>query len=98
MNRQKWLVLAVVFGLVGSAAIILSKFKANQRLGKPGLRVVENAQGQPVRIQLPEQVLDYESTLLEPYPDEVAALPKDTTFGRRIYQRADGNQVILSAV
>lgn len=92
MNRQKWIVLALVLALTGGTAFFLSGLKAGRRLGKPGLRLVEkpvydlqtNIVGKTT-VDLPVNVLDYGSQPLTVSSLEVKTLPKDTTFGRRHY-------------
>jgi hypothetical protein len=85
--------------------LFLSAFKSRQRLGKPGIKVsakpVFDPKGNVIGtncIDLPEQVLDYTS---KPMPVDFTVLdwlPKDTTYGQRLYKAADGFQTAINAV
>src|SRR5205809_498353 len=105
MNRCSWRVLMVVLLLVGGTAGLLGHWKMNQRLGRPGLKLVE----QPVfdsngdlagtsSAYLPEKVLDCSSEAVPITKLELGWLPKDTTYGRRQYQALDGFQALVNVV
>ena len=92
MNKQKWLVVAVVLALTGSTAAFMNHLQAGRKLGLPGLKMIQspvydtntNVVGNET-VDLPLNVLDYQS---EPVPVSLAELewlPSDTTFGRRHY-------------
>ena len=95
----------MVLAVISVGACLLLYLQSHQRLGQPGVRLA----AQPVRdpegrvvgtnsVSLPEQVLDYSS---EPAPVtrlELGWLPKDTTYGRRLYQAPDGFGVLMSVV
>ena len=105
MNKQKWTLSAVVLAVISVGACLLLYLQSRQRLGQPGVRLA----AQPVRdpegrvvgtnsVSLPEQVLGYSS---EPAPVtrlQLGWLPKDTTYGRRLYQAPDGFGVLMSVV
>jgi len=105
MKKQSWLVLSVVLALLAGTAPLLSHLKNNQRLGKPGVKVVArkvyDAEGRLAGtnvVDLPERVLDYES-VAEPVSQSVLeTLPRDTTFGQRLYKGTDQFQIALSVV
>ena len=40
MNRQSWLVLVAGLALIGGAALFLATLHSRQRLGQPGVKVV----------------------------------------------------------
>ena len=69
-----------------------------QRLGEPGLNVVSRTNDLRVDILLPERVLDYTSKAVEPSDTEMAMLPKDTSFARRLYRGPDGFEILLGVV
>jgi len=105
MNRQAWAIFVVVTLLVAGSAKFLYDFGARQALGRPGLKVVP----QPVltetgrligtnAIDLPARVLTYESTNVVISELEYNWLPKDTTYGRRIYRAPDGFEVWNSTI
>lgn len=90
MNRQNWIYLSLCTLLIAGTAALLVWLRAYQRLGPPG-----------VKLDLPEQVLDYSSVEIPITPEEIYALPKDTTFARRLYSRVVNghtNDLLLSVV
>lgn len=114
MNRKQWTALAVVLGLIGLTAALLARISASQRLGKPGLKLVDEptfmadvdaAKGVTNRVAvrkqtayLPSEVLEYRSQVEDITPLEINWLPKDTLFGRRRYRSSDGFEVLTSIV
>jgi hypothetical protein len=105
MKRQSWLVLVVVLALMGAGAAFLARRQAVQKLGEPGVKVVAepayDVEGKPVgsnSVYLPERVLNFTS---EPEPVAKVTLgwlPKDTTYGQRIYKAPDGFSASLNVV
>ena len=83
--------------LIAAGAGMMLHLKGRQRLGEPGVRCVAG-DGLRVTIQLPERVGEFVSTNVEPTKLELDVLPKDTSFGRRLYRAPDGFQVLLSVV
>src|ERR1041385_8502313 len=90
---------------MGAAAAFLATQHTRQKLGKPGVKVVnepvygqeENAVGTNKvylvgtnSVFLPPQVLDYESVIAPVSKVVWDWLPKDTTFGQRHYRARDG--------
>lgn len=99
MNRQKWIIAVVAVVLMGVTAGVLLRLKARQRLGEPGLKVAEVVGAtNKVEILLPNRLRQYTSTNIPPTDIEVETLPKDTTFGRRMYQSPAGHEILLSVV
>lgn len=105
MTRASWRILGVVFLMMALSAGLLWRLKAAQKLGNPGLKVVAQPLFDPTgkevakeSVFLPEKVLDYTSTLLPVSPQELNWLPKDTTYGRRLYRGPDGFELQLSIV
>ncbi len=98
MTRAKWILLVLTLALIGGAAGLLLRLKAVQRLGNPGLRVARVDDRGHLRIELPDRVGDMTSSNVEPTALEVSPLPKDTTFGKRLYESADGFQIFTSVV
>ena len=105
MNKQGWLVLAVCVVSMAAAAFLLSTQHTRQKLGKPGVKVVDvpvYGQGEKITgtnkvflagsksVFLPPQVLDYESVVTPVSKIVWDWLPKDTTFGQRNYRARDG--------
>ena len=101
MNKQKWIAFAVTLMLIAGSAGFLRYLKANQKLGTPGVKVVQAPTANGFQVPLPEHVLDYTSEPGEASKEEIGALPKDTTFGRRLYLANDGlgmKQTIVTVV
>src|SRR5438045_3838867 len=90
MNRQKGFAFAAALVLMAGAVGFLVWLKAHQKLGIPG-----------VNLDLPTQVLDYQSIPMEISDSEKNTLPKDTKFARRLYtcvREAETNQIQLGIV
>ncbi len=77
---------------------VIQRLQAKQKLGKPGIVVTKAQTDSGFEVVLPERVLDYTSEKLQPFPEELGMLPKDTSYGRRSYRAADGFQVLVSVV
>lgn len=112
--RQTGWMLGVGLGLMALTGAFLTQITSRQRLGPPGVRVVDvplegvetSSNGlprlfvaAPVSVYLPSQVLEYVS---QPVPmDKVVLdwLPKDTTYGQRLYTATnDGFQIATTVV
>ena len=90
MKNQKWLILFVALALMAGTAVALTRLKANQKLGKPGVKATPIPGSVTMQIDLPERVLDFTSTNV-PEPKVVLDyLPKDTSFVERYYWAPDG--------
>jgi hypothetical protein len=90
MIHQKRLILFVALALMAGTALTLTRLKANQKLGKPGVKATPIPGQVMMTIDLPERVLDFTSTNM-PEPEVVLGyLPKDTSFVERIYHAPDG--------
>ncbi|MDB6108650.1 MAG: eight transrane protein EpsH [Pedosphaera sp.] len=98
MNKQKWIILFVALGLIGAAAGLLSRLKANQRLGQPGIFTKDIPHSPRKEILLPELVLDYTSEAVELDTNLFLYMPQDSSFVQRRYKAADGFQTLLNVV
>lgn len=105
MTRRGWIMLGVVFGLMGLTAGFLTRMQGNQRLGQPGLRIVaetlyteRGGVAATNAIHLPRQVLEYQSKPLEVTELELGWLPPDTTYGRRRYIASDNDWLDIQVV
>ncbi|MGZ5543426.1 MAG: hypothetical protein ACXWIU_02025, partial [Limisphaerales bacterium] len=83
--------------LIVLGAVALVYFRAHQKLGAPGVKVVAvplvDEKGNPMTRQsvpLPEKVLDFKSQPIPITEPQLHALPGDTTYGRRLYFTDDG--------
>ncbi len=85
MNRQLGLMLFVTLALIIATACVVSRIKASQRLGAPGVKLERAANGHQ-EVYLPEQVLNLTSRKLEMPPAVLEMLPQDTTYGQRVYE------------
>lgn len=98
MKKQSLVILMTVIVLVGGSAAILLRLKNHQKLGPPGVRT-EAISGSPrLRILLPETVLDFRSKAVEQEAVVTNTLPKDTSFGERLYRAPDGFETLLNVV
>jgi hypothetical protein len=93
MKHQKWLVFFVALGLMTGTAAALTWLRANQKLGKPGIKAMAIPGSVKMNIDLPERVLDFTSTNM-PEPEVVVGyLPKDTSYAGRLYTATNGLQI-----
>lgn len=93
MNKSKWIVIALAFGMMATTAGWLKELGSRQLLGPAGVKVdrvpsydEENQIISPQSVILPADVLGMPSQILPITMDEVRTLPQDTTFGRRYYR------------
>ena len=88
----------VALALIGGTAGLLARQRSHQRLGLPGVKTRPLPGSSNVEVDLPERVLDYQSQWIP--VDEVTSntLPRDTSFGERVYQSPDGFQLALNVV
>jgi hypothetical protein len=90
MKHQKWIILSVALVLIAGTVGALTWLRANQKLGRPGIKAEEIPGSVMMKINLPERVLDFTSTNV-PEPQLVLDyLPPDTSFAERIYTAPDG--------
>jgi len=113
MKRRDLQICAAALLVIAAAAIFLATWRQRQRLGEPGVRVVN----QPIygadlesvndtntflvstnSLYLPERVLDFESSV-PPVSKKVCDwLPKDTTYGQRFYRATNGFGIQATSV
>ena len=83
MKSSKWLIVCIALALMAGTAVVLAQLKANQKLGKPGIKAIPIPGSVMMKIDLPERVLDFTSTNV-PEPELVLGyLPKDTSYAQR---------------
>jgi len=105
MSKQSKIALGVALVLIAFAAVGLGRLQALQRLGTPGVKVVDRVvlreDGLAIgtnAVDLPEKVLNFESRE-QPIAKVVSDwLPKDTTYGQRLYMAPDGFWTMVNAV
>ncbi|MGD0261380.1 MAG: exosortase-associated EpsI family protein [Verrucomicrobiota bacterium] len=98
MNKQKWIILLAALALMGGAAALLTRLKASQKLGRPGVKTSPIPGSGRLQVDLPERVLDYTSEAIPVEKKVLDWLPQDTSFGQRRYQAPDGFGASLSVV
>jgi hypothetical protein len=105
VKRQGLQICLAALLVIGAAAVFLATWQKRQRLGQPGVRIVnqpsyaadtgstDNTNTFLVStnsLYLPERVLDFESNV-PPISKKVCEwLPKDTTYGQRFYRATNG--------
>ena len=98
MNRNKWILAIVTILLIGSAAVVLARYKSMQRLGEPGVKTRPIPGRQNLEVVLPLNVLDYRAEPREQSPIVTNVLPKDTSYGLCRYTAPDKFYADLSVV
>jgi hypothetical protein len=98
MKQSKWLVLAAALGMMAATGGFLVKVHQHMRLGAPGVKVgpglLYDEQGQVAARQcvlLPGVVLGFKGANLPVTQGELETLPKDTTYGRKLYSNGRFN-------
>lgn len=111
-KKSLYILSAIATCLIIGAGVLLGYLQVNQRLSEAPVKVV--AEPMPGvdsstpekktfivgtnRVYLPEKVLDYSSVLIPVEKVEYDMLPKDTTYGRRLYRAADGFEIVNMVV
>lgn len=98
MKQQKWIILSLALVLIAGTASALTWLRTHQKLGRPGI-IAETIPGSvQMKINLPERVLDYNSTNI-PEPQVVLGyLPPDTSYAERCYFGTNGDYPIYATV
>src|SRR5687768_12565075 len=103
-KRSQIMAVGAAFEIIAAAALFLFTWEKRQHLGKPGVRVIDvPMQGIDVSatgtnefvagaqsIYLPENVLHYTSDATPVAKLVWDWLPKDTTYGQRLYRDTNG--------
>ena len=98
MKKQKWSMFIVAFALMASAVGALIWLRDHQKLGEPGIKATPLPDSVAMKIELPERVLDFNSTNV-PEPKVVLGyLPEDTSYVERLYQAPDGLWVTATII
>jgi hypothetical protein len=98
MNKQKWIILIVALGLMGGAAALLTRLQSIQKLGQPAVKTTLIPGSPRLQVDLPERILDYTSQSVEVDTNTLEYLPRDTSFGQRIYKAPDGFEAMVNVV
>lgn len=97
MNK-KWVICIAALAIMALCFGALVHLRGYQKLGKPGVKTRPLASGSNLEVVLPEQVLDYTSKKVEQSQIVLDNLPKDTSFGQRVYRSPDGLLIQLDVV
>jgi hypothetical protein len=98
MKNQKWLILVVALVMIAGTAGALTWLRANQKLGRPGIKAEAIPGSVMMKINLPERVLDFTSTNV-PEPQVVLGyLPPDTSYAERCYFRTNVEYPVYATV
>src|SRR5215469_3085062 len=98
MNNKKIILLVLTLVMMAGTAAALTWLRTNQKLGTPGLKGTPVPGSVMMKIDLPENVLDFTSTNI-PEPDvAIGYFPKDTSYAERIYIAPDKFWVQSTAI
>lgn len=105
MKPRQWIMLFVGLALIGTTSALLARIQNSRSLGASGLRLVAGEVRDETdrvictnMVPLPESILDYDSSIVPITVGETQALPKDTTYARRIYKSPDEFRIVVSIV
>jgi len=98
MNRPMLILSLMALALIGGTAGLLSQVRTRQVLAPPGVKTHPLAGSIRLQADLPERVLDYQSKWVDVDEVTFGTLPKDTSFGERLYTAADGFRIDLRVV
>ncbi len=98
MKNPKWLIIFITLALMAATAGALIRLKANQKLGKPGIKATPLPGSVMMQITLPEQVPGFTSSNVPESEVELGYFPKDTSYARRLYQASDGFMVSTTII
>jgi hypothetical protein len=104
MNRKATVIFSIAAVMILLTGGFLTFIRSHQRLTQPGVKLVKQPSigehGQPVGTNsafLPERVSNFTSQNLPILDQVINVLPKDTTYGSRLYEE-NGLQVQLNVV
>jgi hypothetical protein len=98
MNRKQLILLLAGLALIGGTAGLLARVRSSQKLAAPGVTTTPTSDPKRLKVELPEQVLDYTSEWLDVEHYTLSTLPADTSFGHRRYEAPDGFVIDLNVV
>lgn len=96
MKRQKLVLSVIALALIAGTALLLAEVP--QKLGAPGVKAHPVPGSVRWQIDLPEKVMGYVSTNMDVDEGSKAMLPKDTSFGQRVYFKPGAAPIISSVV
>ena len=97
MKSQATIPAIIALVLIGAVMILLLQAKSTHQLGGPGVKTRPLPGSANLEILLPEEVPGYTSRA-EPEADIVIQrLPKDTSYGQRVYRSSTDTNFIVNA-
>jgi hypothetical protein len=93
MKNQKWLLLVLALALMAGTAGALTWLRANQKLGRPGIKAATIPGSVMMDIRLPANVPGFTSTNMPEPQIVIDYLPKDTSYAGRLYTATNGVQI-----
>jgi hypothetical protein len=98
MNRKSFCAALVVFALLGATAALLIQIKSNRRLGEPGVKTRPLGAGKNLEVLLPAIAPGWTSENVIEADIVTNTLPRDTSFGQRLYTATDGFKTWINVV
>jgi hypothetical protein len=98
MKGLKPILFITVLALIGVTAGAIAHAKSNQKLGLPGVRTHPLAGSQNLEVLLPEDLPGYQSRRVQQASAVTTMLPRDTSYGQRLYIADDGFQTMVNVV
>jgi hypothetical protein len=98
MNQLKVVLFVTVLVLIGATADVLAHAKASQRIGRPGVTTEPLPESRNLKVILPTDLTGYKSESRLQAEMVTNMLPKDTSFGQRLYTGDDGFQALANVV
>jgi hypothetical protein len=98
MKKEKLILFGMTMALIAGGAGLLNHLHQHQKLGVPGVRTEPLSDSKNLQVVLPPSVLDYTSEIIPVDGLVTNVLPRDTSFGQRLYTAADGFEIALNVV
>ena len=98
MNRQKPILFSATLFLIFLTGGLLYHLKTHQQLGKPGIKATPLPDTVVMNIDLPDKVLNFNSTKLEEQAIVTNTLPKDTSYASRHYYMTTNEYGIVAHI
>jgi hypothetical protein len=98
MKKRQWILTGAGLAMICLGTAFLWRLHSHQRLGPPAVKTVPSEDRKRLSVQLPAEVLDYNSAPVEEDKLVLDTLPKDTSFGARRYVAPDGFETLLNVV
>lgn len=89
---------ATALVLILGTGAALKELHSSQRLGKPGVQTVSTDDPKRLKVVLPVRVAGFASEEVPISKLVLDFLPRDTSFGQRIYKGPDGSEILMNVV